>query len=103
MGLQTEQGKIDRKFNRALVQHIVEMMETQLGIMQRLTNHTFKGLEETSEKGGMMIEVIGWFEQCIKSLCACCKRLNPQHSECTECSEVNDYREIINRAKMEKE
>ena len=51
----------------------------------------------------LMKELIEEFEYCIEELCRTCKQLNPQHSECTSCSQVDDFRNVIKRINIQLE
>ena len=44
-------------------------------------------------------EVHEELEKCIESLCSWCKRLNPQHKDCTSCEEVDGYRQTLAKIK----
>lgn len=37
-------------------------------------------------------------KECMESLCSCCKRLNPQHKNCTSCEEIERYKSALNKA-----
>ena len=40
------------------------------------------------------------FEEALDTLCSLCKQVNPQHDDCNSCDEVDEYRKVIEEAKL---
>jgi hypothetical protein len=42
-----------------------------------------------------------WLEESTTTICVLCKIVNPQHSECTSCDDMETCREVLNNTKGE--
>jgi len=59
---------------------------------------TYRPAEANARLWASAPDLLVALEELLRHLCECCRRLNPQHKDCTWCADTGDARAALGRA-----